>query len=134
MAQYENQVIYNTPGIPNEKDWEEYEKKRIANEARTKSYKKVNYVSYLEKQCVTYAKQLTGVYGTWGNGGRYLSGNSGPEEGAVIIFNYTHVGVILWSDGYNIAYTDRNIDYNGLIRPLVYTTVNDPTIVRYHKF
>lgn len=85
-------------------------------------------------QCVAYAKTLTGVYGTWGNGGRYLSDNSDPVVGAVLIFTYTHVAVITAFDGYHITYTDRNFDRRGTIRLEVHTTINDPTIWKIHNF
>lgn len=85
-------------------------------------------------QCVYYAKTITGVYGTWGNGGRYLSDNSGAVVGAVVIFDNTHVGVIIKSDGYNFAYTDRNGLGDRQIREEVWTNIDDPTIWKYHKF
>lgn len=98
-----------------------------------KAPKKSSVATY-QTQCVWYAKTLTGVYGTWGNGGRYLSSNSGPVVGAVIIFNYVHVGVITYFDGYNIGYTDRNFDRRGTIRGLVWTTITDSSIWKYHVF
>jgi hypothetical protein len=104
---------------------------------KTQAYKKTGNEKYLcpyWNQCVCYAKTLVGNYGTWGNGGRNLSGNSGPMVGVVIIFNYNHVGVITHFDGYNIGYTDRNGRGDRRIRELVWTTVDDPTILKYHKF
>lgn len=92
------------------------------------------YTSWYQRQCVQYAKQLTGVYGTWGNGGRYLSGNSGPVVGAVIIFNYVHVGIITSRDNGGSYYTDRNFDLRGGIRHNVWIADNDPTIWKYHNF
>ncbi len=44
--------------------------------------------------CVTFAKNYTGYYGTWGNGGRSLPLTHTPQIGAVVVFNYTHVAVI----------------------------------------
>lgn len=85
-------------------------------------------------QCVYYAKTITGMYGTWGNGGWKLSNNSDAVVGAVVIFNNTHVGVIIKSDGHNFAYTDRNGLGDRQIREEVWTTINDPTIWKYHKF
>ncbi len=85
-------------------------------------------------QCVCYAKQLTGHYGVWGNGGWSLSANSGPVVGAVIIFRNMHVGVITAFDGYRITYTDRNGLGDRRIRLEVVTTINNPLIWKYHKF
>lgn len=86
-------------------------------------------------QCVCYAKTLTGHYGTWGNGGRKLSANSGAVKGAVIIFHNNHVGVVLEdSNGSTVVFTDRNNDLASGIRPRVEIPINDPLIWKYHKF
>ena len=89
--------------------------------------------SYLT-QCVCWAKTLTGHYGTWGNGGRYLSDNSGPAVGAVIVFRNTHVGVITAVDGLEITFTDRNYDLRVGVRVGVRIGAADPSIWKFHKF
>jgi hypothetical protein len=83
------------------------------------------------RQCVCYVKQIVGVYGTWGDGGWMLSDNSDPMVGVAIIFNYTHIGWITQFDGYNIGYTHQ-IEGKGIL--YTWTTINDPTIWKYHKF
>lgn len=90
--------------------------------------------NYWEKQCVAYAKKLTGHYGTWGNGGRSLSANSNGEVGDVIIFDYNHVGVIIRRIGEVITYTDRNSDYKGKVRLEVQILASDPSIWKFHRF
>jgi hypothetical protein len=99
-----------------------------------KASPRTSYVGYWERQCVYFAKQLTGVYGTWGDGGRYLTNNTVPVVGAVIIFRYTHVGVITAVEGNLITFTDRNFDLRGGIRTNVQILATDSSIWKYHKF
>lgn len=112
-------------------------KQKLAIKQSEIAYKKANnggdcVVGY--SQCVCYAKTLTGHYGVWGNGGRNLSHNTAPVVGAVIIFDYVHVGVITAVEGDIITYTDRNMDYRGNVRHNVKIKASDPSIWKYHSF
>lgn len=128
---YENKgVIYNTPGIPAEEAWEEYEKKRIADEAIAAANKKKNtYGGW----CVAWAKKQVGVYGTWGDGGRKLPLNSGPVVGAVVIFNYIHVAVILIETETHIFITESNYAGKNIVSTR-WIAKNDTSIRGYHDF
>lgn len=83
--------------------------------------------------CVTFAKRHTGVWGTWGNGGRKLSLNSGPRVGAVVVFSYTHVAVVVADNGLALTVVESNyiardtVGYRTLLK-------SDPTIRGYHSF
>jgi hypothetical protein len=88
-------TLRNSPGIPAEADWEAHEAQRIAHEKASRQAKKATNGSFGLWGCVRFAKALTGVYGTWGDGGRRLSLNSNGQVGDVVIFRYiVHVGVI----------------------------------------
>lgn len=131
----QNDVIVK-PIIPTSEE-EVAEVKKYEQSRKKKSV--AAYPCAYPTQCVCYAKQITGVYGSWGDGGRNLSANSGPVVGAVIIFRNVHVGVItigIDSPEFKglIGYTDRNGMNDRKIRELVWTTINDPMIWKYHKF
>lgn len=109
--------------------------------------KREGNVSYYERQCVTWAKTITGNWSTWGDGGRLLSPNSDGQKGDVIIFKgrwvknsvgklvwQGHVGVITAKIGDIRLYTDRNSDNNGLIRYNVEIAIDDSRIWKFHKF
>lgn len=122
---YQGQIAFNSPGIPATDAWEAFElvQSRSTNQKRpAKGY-----------NCVAWAKQVTGVYGTWGNGGHYLSLNSDGEIGDVLIFKGTHVAVVIARTGSLITLTEANYDYRGSIRTRT-IQVSDPSIRGFHHF
>ena len=84
-------------------------------------------------QCVEYAKRIIGVFGTWGDGGRYLSLNSTGEINDVVIFYRMHVAVVIGRVGEILTITEANYDYRGSIRTRT-INVNDSSIKGFHKF
>lgn len=83
--------------------------------------------------CVPFAKKYLGVGGTWGNGGRNLSVNSGPAHHAVVLFGKTHVGVQIDETETQILVIDSNSDWHGTIKIKWYDKT-DPWIRGYHVF
>lgn len=83
--------------------------------------------------CVAYAKKVTGIGGTWGNGGRLLSLNSDGQVGDVVIFTYIHVAVVIDRVGETLTITESNYDLRGHIRTRT-MSVYDPTIRGFHRF
>lgn len=83
--------------------------------------------------CVYFAKKYLGIYGTWGNGGRRLSLNSGPEVNAVLIFTYIHVAVVQQVNGNTLTIIESNYDLRGSIRVRT-IEATDPTIRGFHSF
>jgi hypothetical protein len=92
--------------------------------------KKTNYGRY---QCVAWAKKLTGVYGTWGDGGRRLTLNGTGQIGEVVIFKSIHVAVVIGRVGQNLVISEANFDLHGSIRTRQ-ISIYDRSIRGYHSF
>jgi hypothetical protein len=129
-------VIYNTPGIPDDAAWEKFEAERIEAERKAAQAKRLAQAKVKAKhervlQCVTYAKNYLGVYGTWGNGGRKLSLNSDGDVGDVVIFKTIHVAVVIANDNGVRTIAEANYDYRGSVRTRI---LLDSEVRGYHKF
>lgn len=126
-------IIFNNPSIPNEADWEEFERKRQAFEARQRANKKAGN-GFGRWGCVRFAKAVTGVYGTWGDGGRKLSLNSDGQIGDVVIFTYTHVAVVADRQGDTITIREWITTKFSAYERTITMSIKDPTIKGFHKF
>lgn len=126
-------VVYK-PNLPSEEGPIKLPTKTVF---RAGSFPKTAPVSFKDGsyggQCVSFAKAFIGVGGTWGDGGRDLELNSGPVIGAVVIFTYTHVAVIVADNGLAITIKESNMDLNGTVSTRTILK-SDPTILGYHKF
>lgn len=124
---YDNQeTLFNTPGYTEEAFRAVDAYRAAANKAKSA---KSNYGG----SCVQFAKNYLHVYGVWGNGGHYLSLNSGPVVGAVVIFQGTHVAVITAIDGDSITIIESNYDLHGHIRTRT-LPASSATIKGFHIF
>lgn len=90
-----------------------------------------NYAKNLS--CVAFAKSYLGIFGTWGNGGRYLSLNSTGQINDVLIFKYIHVAVVIGRVGEILTIREANWDNHGSIRTREISAF-DSSILGFHKF
>lgn len=90
-----------------------------------------NYAKNLS--CVSFAKSYLGIFGTWGNGGRYLSLNSTGQVNDVLIFTYVHVAVVIGRVGEILTITEANYDNHGSIRTRQISAF-DSSIKGFHSF
>lgn len=85
--------------------------------------------------CVRFAKAVTGVYGTWGNGGRYLSRNSDGQVGDVAIYrDIVHVDVIVARQGDTITLRGWVTTRTGAYERTTTANVNSSQFLGFHKF
>lgn len=127
--------------MPDEIAWEKFEADRIAAEKKAAEAKRIAAIrpkkvaatrkKVCQPQCVTYAKAVTGIHGTWGDGGRRLSLNSDGDIGDVVIFKSIHVGVVVDKVNGQKIVAESNFDFACNIRTRV---LNDWEVRGYHKF
>lgn len=122
---FAGEIINKPNGIPDPEAWAAFQ---VAQSLKIP--KKANNAGY---NCVQWAKKVTGVFGTWGDGGHYLSLNSNGEVGDVIVFKGTHVAVITARIGSTLTITEANYDYHGSIRTRN-LNVASATIRGFHRF
>lgn len=129
---YAGNIIFNTPGVPDLKSWDDYQTKQIIA-LKKKPQQQAKVLPKAGLNCVQFAKAYLGIAGTWGNGGRKLALNSGPVANAVMVFTYIHVGVVKQVTEGRILIIEGNYDNHGSVRER-WMVINDPTIRGYHVF
>lgn len=117
---HEERIIYNSPGIPNEKDWDSYTAKQAKPKSQTKGY------GFNPCSCVSYARYKTGInVGPIGVARNHPVNSIVPVVGGLAVFGGSSTGhlvavVALGPETFRIAeynhvpckYSERDIRYD----------------------